>query len=94
MDKHYLVSAKFFSGISGETAVWDELHKLNDQYTVFEDLRLPGHMENIDFVVVGPNGSFTVEVKNHSGNITYDGEQLLQNGQRFEEGNFFEKSTI
>ena len=82
---------KFSSGLRGETAVWYELHRLNNAYHVFEDITLPGHNENIDFVVFGPTGIFTVEVKNHTGNIGYNGEELTRNGDIFE-NNFIKRS--
>jgi hypothetical protein len=84
LEKHYSILRTFKSGAVGETAIWKELHKLNNQYTVFEDLHLPEHEENIDFVVVGPTGVSFVEVKNHFGKVSYNGQQLIRNGKLFE----------
>jgi hypothetical protein len=83
-DKHYSIFNAFKSGMRGEDTVWKELHKLSDQYTVFEDLHLPGRKENIDFMVVGPTGVYFIEVKNHFGNVSYNGQQLTRDGKLFE----------
>lgn len=75
---------KYTSGLRGEAAVWYELHRLNNAYHVFEDIKIPGHEENIDFVVIGPTGLFTIEVKNHTGTIEYNGRELTRDGTLFE----------
>lgn len=82
---------KYTSGLRGEAAVWYELHRLDNAYHVFEDIKLPGHDENIDFVVFGPTGLFTIEVKNHKGNIEYNGHELTRNGNKLE-NNFIKRS--
>jgi hypothetical protein len=58
-------------------------------YSVFHDIQLEkdGKTFNIDHLLVGPNGVFAVETKNYSkpsrgeARVTYDGHQLLWNGQ-------------
>ena len=58
-------------------------------YSVFHDIQLEkdGKTFNIDHLLVGPNGVFAVETKNYSkpsrgeARVTYDGRQLLWNGQ-------------
>lgn len=82
---------KYASGLRGEAAVWYELHRLDNAYHVFEDIKIPGHEENIDFVVIGPTGLFTIEVKNHKGIIEYNGQELARNGNRLE-NNFIKRS--
>ena len=72
------------SGLDGEARVAKELEKLPNTYTVLQDVKLPNSYGNIDFVVLGPNGIWTIEAKNHSGNITYNGKELLRNGYAFE----------
>jgi hypothetical protein len=47
-------------------------------------LVIPPLKSNIDFVVVGPTGIFSIEVKSHKGVVAYDGKQLLLNGKPFE----------
>ena len=81
-EEHSLYS--FASGLRGEDKVAEELKKLDDSFTVFWDIKLPGRKDNIDFVVIGPSGNFLVEVKNHKGEIGYDGKQITCNGKLFE----------
>lgn len=73
------------SGIRGERAIAGELKKLPDDYTVFQDIILPGIRGNIDFIVItAKTHIFTIEVKNHHGNIEFNGQKLTINGQPFE----------
>ena len=39
---------------------------------------------NIDKIVLGPTGAWTLEVKSHRGNITFEGDELLNGGKPFE----------
>jgi len=39
---------------------------------------------NIDHILVGPKGIFTVEVKSHRGTVTFDNGNLLRDGEPFE----------
>lgn len=39
---------------------------------------------NIDHVLIGPKGIFTIEVKSHRGKVTSDGVTLLHGGKSFE----------
>lgn len=39
---------------------------------------------NIDHILVGPKGVFTLEVKSHRGTVTFDNGSLLRDGQSFE----------
>ena len=87
-DKRYI---KFNQGKKGEGSVCYELHKLSDDYLVFQDINLAGH-GNIDFVVVGPSGIFTVEVKSHKGVIGFNGTELTKNGHTFKERNFLDQA--
>lgn len=74
----------FEQGADGEARVAKELQKLPDTYTVIQDVKLPSTKTNIDFVVLGPNGIWAVEVKSHRGKIAYNGNILLKNGYPFE----------
>lgn len=62
------------SGAKGEDQALKKLKDLPDTYTVFNQLEVPhdksrrGFIE-LDFVVVGPNGVFVVEVKNNNSRI-------------------------
>lgn len=58
-------------GAEGEEKIAEWLGHLDDSYFVIHDVVLPGMVkENIDHVVLGPNGIFVLETKNHKGYIT------------------------
>lgn len=65
---------KYNSGISGEKKVKHLLEVLENQgYKIFHNLKLPmknGKKIELDFIVIGMNGVFIVEVKNLQGVIT------------------------
>jgi len=84
MRKEESLMYKFRSGIIGEKLIGDELKKLDANYTVFQDLHVPGKKENIDFVVVGPTGIFAIEVKNHHGKVGFNGDELTLNDKSLE----------
>lgn len=84
MRKEESLMYKFRSGIVGEKLIGDELKKLDANYTVFEDVHVPGKKENIDFVVVGPTGIHAIEVKNHHGTVGFNGDELTLNQKSFE----------
>ena len=72
-------------GIEGERAVGQFLERLReDGYQVFHDVVGVGF--NLDHVVIGPAGVFTVETKTHSkpargeAKVVCDGERILVNG--------------
>lgn len=73
-------------GIDGEVVVGQFLERLREQgYHVFHDVVAEGF--NIDHVLIGPAGVFTIETKTWSkptqgdARIRYDGTLLLVNGQ-------------
>ena len=82
--KHELSFFKWRSGERGEKTILGELKKLSDEYCVFYDMPIKG-IGNIDFIVIGPTGVFTIEVKNHAGVIGFNGTQLTHDGKLFEE---------
>lgn len=84
MRKEESLMYKFRSGIIGEKLIGDEIKKLDANYTVFQDVHVPGKKENIDFVVVGPTGIFAIEVKNHHGKVGFNGDELTLNDKSFE----------
>jgi hypothetical protein len=78
-------ASNYTSGIRGERVIADELKKLPDDWHIFRDLKLSDISSNIDFVVLSPGGTlFTIEVKNHHGEIEYDGNKLTCSGRLFE----------
>jgi len=74
----------FAKGARGEKNIAQLLRRLSDEYLVFQDIILDANQGNIDFVVVGPKGIYAIEVKSHKGQITYEQEQLMQDGKPFE----------
>ena len=69
-------------GADAEVAVAHLLRTLPKEYYVFHDLCFEGF--NIDHVVIGPTGVFTVETKSHRGKVSAGGETLRLNGRPFE----------
>jgi len=62
-------------GAEGEIRVAQVLtSKLSDDYYLVNDVVYTndrGHKENIDHVVLGPNGVFAIETKNYRGKVSY-----------------------
>ncbi|HEY4506659.1 MAG TPA: nuclease-related domain-containing protein [Candidatus Paceibacterota bacterium] len=69
-DRYQSTSDKFYHGIKGEGSIFYELLKLSNSYIVFQDISM--EKANIDFVVVGPTGIFTIEVKSHKGSVSFE----------------------
>lgn len=65
-----ITSENYYRGRKGESIILEELKKLPDEFRVFCDVKIQ-RPYNIDFLVVGPTGIFSVEVKSHSGKIGY-----------------------
>lgn len=84
--------SKYQRNLSGETAVADELKKLSDEYAVCQDLVVPRHGGNIDFVVVGPTGMYAIEVKSSKGEFRRQGMTIFRNGYLYHESNALEQS--
>ena len=56
--------------------------ELPAEWTALHDVRWPGRrFANIDHIVIGPGGIFVVDSKNWSGNLTFSGGVLRQNGR-------------
>jgi len=73
----------FFQGLYGENDITDELKKLPNDFVVIHQ-GMDTDRGNIDKIVVGPTGVFVIEVKSHSGWITYNGIELLRNNYKLE----------
>lgn len=82
----------FVKGLRAEDRIRFELLYLPNNYTVYEDVKIPGIQSNIDFIVIGPKGILTIEVKSHRGNIGFDRQQLTHNGKRFMEKDILEQT--
>ena len=56
-------------GAEGEVKTGNALGRLPGNYVVLHDLRMPGSSANIDHLVIGPTGVFTVETKNYTSDV-------------------------
>ena len=81
----WAVSAQYFSysniwhlGAMGEENVAKELERLGDSFHTINDFYLPGQRGNFDHIVLGPNGIFLIETKNHKGLISCNGDVWKQ----------------
>jgi len=70
----YIRKSTWAIGAEGEEIVERILGQLNRSYRVVHDVVLPRTRGNIDHVVLGPNGVFIIETKNHNGAIICDGD--------------------
>lgn len=70
-------------GAVGEQMTGRELTRLEkDGFRTLHDLRLPGSRANIDHVVIGPTGVFTVETKSYTGRVVIERTTVKHNGRR------------
>jgi hypothetical protein len=66
------------AGLWGQNHMTEVLTLLNDDYYLLNNLRLPGRADDVDHMVVGPNGIFALETKNHRGRILWREGQWYQ----------------
>ncbi len=78
-------------GEEGEQDIKNILKKLPKSYIFLQNINL-ARRGNIDFVLVGPTGIRTIEVKSHAGIITFDGTELKRNGKSFEGKDFLKQA--
>ncbi len=69
-------------GATGEERTGRLLDRLPAAYVVRHDLSMPGSRANIDHVVVGPTGVFTVETKAYRGGVKITGGRVTVAGRR------------
>jgi len=70
-------------GADGEEAVAAQLAKLGPAWHVLHAVRVGERGSDIDHVVIGPGGVFTVNAKHHpQANIWVGGDTFMVNGQR------------
>jgi hypothetical protein len=67
-------------GAGAELVVGNNLLALGPEYKIISDFQ--NGKGNIDFIVVGPRGIFTIEVKANRGNISCQDYWIYENGQR------------
>jgi hypothetical protein len=73
----------WYRGALGEIHVAKVLKNLGPGWTVLHAVPVGSGTSDIDHVLIGPGGVFTVNTKNHSGQrIWVGGDQLLVNGHR------------
>jgi hypothetical protein len=80
--KYSSISGQFSKKIKGERNTLVDLRKLPFEYLIFRDVRLSEMRRNIDFVVVGSSGIFSIETKHRRGVIDM---------QRIKENDFIEQ---
>ncbi len=70
-------------GADGEEAVGRRLEKLSDAWRVIHAVPVGDRGSDIDHVVIGPAGVFTLNTKNHSGSKVWVAQRsLLVNGHK------------
>ena len=57
------------AGLRGQSRIPEVLADLGDDYYLLNNLKLPGRADDVDHMVIGPNGIFALETKNHRGHI-------------------------
>lgn len=96
-DKQMRLSRKDAEGAEGEKEIIPYLKNLPDTFTVISDFDFADSYGNIDHLVIGPTGLFSIDVKKWRGAVTSDGKgELLQNGQptRKPEVRYFLRRTM
>jgi len=69
-------------GWDGEREFMLHLKDLPDTYTVISDLDFADSYGNIDYLIIGPTGLFSIDVKNWRGIVSSNGNgELLLNGK-------------
>jgi hypothetical protein len=82
--KYFLRLDNFLAGNEAELDVGDTLlDDLPESYIHFPNINLE-NKGNIDYVLLGPTGIWTIEVKSHIGYINFDGIELKRGGKLFE----------
>ena len=75
----------WYSGALGEIVVANALAQLGDAWTVLHEVPGGSGNSDIDHVILGPGGIFTITMKNHSGKkIWIGGSTFLVNGYKQE----------
>jgi len=66
------------AGLQGQNRMTEILSALPDEYYLLNNLTLPKRADDVDHLVVGPNGIFALETKNHRGHIYWRDGQWYQ----------------
>jgi hypothetical protein len=73
----------WYLGALGERRVGKLLQQLGSEWTVLNSVPVGSSTSDIDHIVIGPGGVFTINTKNHSGaTVWVRGHGLMVNGQK------------
>lgn len=73
----------WYKGVLGEIAVGERLAQLGPEWTVLHAVPVGVGDSDIDHVVIGPAGVFTLNTKNHTGrSVWVAGRTFMMDGQR------------
>jgi hypothetical protein len=61
--------AQLRAGLAGQQLLPKILSSLDDGYYLLNNLKLPGRADDVDHLIIGPNGIFALEAKHHRGRI-------------------------
>lgn len=76
-------AVSWFQGTLGEIRVGEVLAKLGPEWTVVHSVPIGTRGSDIDHIVVGPAGAFTINTKRHRGKKVWVGERrILVSGQK------------
>jgi hypothetical protein len=77
-------SVSWYLGATGEIEVGRILAQLPPEWTVFHALPIGTKNTDLDHLVVGPGGVFTINTKHHSGNTVWVGKRTVMiNGRKY-----------
>jgi len=68
-------------GRKKEDPVTRTLKNLGDDYIVFNDIVLPDSKGNVDYLIIGTNGVFAVEIKSYSGVVKCEADEWFVGGK-------------
>jgi hypothetical protein len=72
----------WFNGALGELEVARQLDRLGPEWHVVHAIPIGEHGSDIDHLVIGSAGVFTLNAKRHTGRVWVGGRTLMVNGQR------------
>jgi hypothetical protein len=72
----------WYRGALGEIEVAEVLSKLGPEWTVLHAVPVGSGSSDIDHVVIGPAGVFTINTKNHTGKVFVAGGTFSVNGRK------------
>jgi hypothetical protein len=76
--RHTRLRNQLRAGLRGQRFLARVLSCLDDSFYLVNNLKMPGRADDVDHVVVGPNGLFALETKHHRGRIFWQDGQWYQ----------------